>query len=307
MTYGIEPGSIEDRAVGALVGLAVGDALGTSVEFKPRGSFVPVTGMRGGGAFHMPVGGWTDDTSMALALGEALLQDRHLHDPAGVMNRWVEWAEHGAYSHTGTCFDIGGQTSRALHAWRVSARLPEHDTESAGNGGIMRLAPVALAHLDDPAIARAIACRQSDFTHRNHLCRAHAADLAARLVTLITGGASACPAHIASRPEAEVKSTGYVVDTLEASLWACAPADGFAACVLRAVNLGDDADTVGAVTGQLAGGQYGLSGIPDAWVEALAWRDQIIELGRALYRLSCGGAKTGQPYPANSGAGLSEM
>jgi len=88
-TYDIEAGSLEDRAIGALVGLAVGDALGTSVEFNIRGSFPQVTGMRGGGVFELQPGEWTDDTSMALALGEALLQDPAMTDPALVMNRWL--------------------------------------------------------------------------------------------------------------------------------------------------------------------------------------------------------------------------
>jgi len=287
MTHGIEPGTLEDRAVGALVGLAVGDALGTSVEFKPRGTFTPVTGMRGGGAFDMPVGGWTDDTSMALALGEALLQDRALSDAATVMNRWLNWWQYGQYSHTGDCFDIGNQTASALGVWRDQSKLPEHEGWSAGNGGIMRLAPVVLVHLDDLSTAATIAQRQSDFTHRNAICRQIAVGLATTLFRLIHGEmAEIVPSNIASREEAEVKSTGYVLDTFEAALWAFAPTDGFASIVLRAVNLGDDADTVGAVTGQIAGARYGLSGIPTEWVEALIWRDDIIKLGRTLYQLS---------------------
>jgi ADP-ribosyl-[dinitrogen reductase] hydrolase len=104
---GIISGSLEDRAVGALVGLAVGDALGTSVEFMGRGQFLPVTGMRGGGVFQLAPGEWTDDTSMALALGEAMLQDPAMNDPSFVMNRWVNWYHYGMYSHNGTCFYIG--------------------------------------------------------------------------------------------------------------------------------------------------------------------------------------------------------
>ncbi|OYV36837.1 MAG: hypothetical protein B7Z80_14455 [Rhodospirillales bacterium 20-64-7] len=286
MIKAVEAGSVEDRAVGALVGLAVGDALGTSVEFQRRGSFAPVTGMRGGGVFKMPPGGWTDDTSMALALGEALLEDRTLQDPATVMNRWVNWWRDGKFSHTGECFDIGNQTVNALSAWHASGQLPTQDGWSAGNGGIMRLAPAVLAHLDDLSTACAIAARQSDFTHRNPLCRQYALDLAAILIRLIDGISVSVPTEIATRRESDVKSTGYVVDTFEAALWAFASEDCFAATVLRAVNLGDDADTVGAVAGQLAGARYGLSGIPTEWLEVLLWRDEIIAMGRALCRLS---------------------
>ncbi|EKM99110.1 ADP-ribosylation/Crystallin J1 [Acidocella sp. MX-AZ02] len=283
----IEPGTLEDRAVGALVGLAVGDALGTSVEFRPRGSFTPVTGMRGGGAFNMPVGGWTDDTSMALALGEALLQDRTLSDASTLMNNWLSWWQHGHFSHTGDCFDIGNQTASALGTWRDHGTFPEHEGWSAGNGGIMRLAPAVLAHLDTMAAAVHIAQRQSDLTHRNATCRSIAADLATCLFRLIHAETvEIVSPMIASRALADVKSTGYVLDTFEAALWAFAPADGFAAIVLRAVNLGDDADTVGAVAGQIAGAHYGMSGIPTEWLDALIWRDDIIDLGRRLYRLS---------------------
>lgn len=281
----IENGSVEDRAVGAFVGLAVGDALGTAVEFKSRGSFLPVTGMRGGGVFDLKPGEWTDDTSMAIALAEALTQDPNLSNPAFAMNRWVNWAHYGYYSHTGTCFDIGGQTSIALNAWKEFQTLPDHDTNNAGNGGIMRLAPAVLANLHNRGMAIDVARRQSDLTHRNVFCREIAGEMAGILYDLIHGRTeSIVPQSIAERAEVEVKSTGYVVDTFEAALWAYAPQDSFASIVLRAVNLGDDADSVGAVAGQFAGARFGLSAIPPEWLQVLVWRDAIIEKGRGLVR-----------------------
>ena len=288
--FGIEIGSMEDRAVGALVGLAVGDALGASVEFMSRGTFAPVTGMRGGGVFQLQPGEWTDDTSMALALGEALLQDPAMTDPALVMNRWLNWYHYGVYSHNGKCFDIGNQTAANLTNWSRARELPSQDTNSAGNGCIMRLAPVVLANLHQPDQMRDIARRQSDFTHRNAECRdisTKLAELSAACILADRAGIAAkIPGKIAARAEAQVKTTGYVIDTFEAALWAFAPQDGFESIVLRAVNLGDDADTVGAVTGQIAGARYGLSQIPQPWVEVLAWRDEIIEMGRKLFKLS---------------------
>jgi ADP-ribosyl-[dinitrogen reductase] hydrolase len=288
--FDIEVGSMEDRAVGALVGLAVGDALGTSVEFMSRGNFTPVTGMRGGGVFQLKPGEWTDDTSMALALGEALLQDPAMTDPALVMNRWLNWYHHGMYSHNGKCFDIGNQTAKALTNWASLRELPAIDTNSAGNGCIMRLAPVVLASLNQPDRMRDISRRQSDFTHRNAECRDIVIKLADLIAACIHGEAAdiaaKIPSDIAARTETQVESTGYVIDTFEAALWAFAPQDGFENIVLRAVNLGDDADTVGAVTGQIAGGRYGLSQIPEPWVQVLTWRDEIIEMGRKLFKLS---------------------
>jgi ADP-ribosyl-[dinitrogen reductase] hydrolase len=287
MNNGVMPGSREDRAVGSLVGLAIGDALGTPVEFMNRGDFEPVSGMRGGGVFKLRPGEWTDDTSMAIALGEALLLDRMLADPSVAMNRWVNWYHYGMHSHTGTCFDIGQQTARALDAWADARQLPTFDSEGAGNGGIMRLAPAVIANLDNREIAECVAVRQSDFTHRNPICRTVSGELARILFLLIDGDtAGIVPPHVAARPITDVKSSGFVLDTFEAALWAFAPQDGFAATLLRAVNLGDDADTVGAVTGQIAGARYGLSAIPADWLSVLAWRNELIALARKLYASS---------------------
>jgi ADP-ribosyl-[dinitrogen reductase] hydrolase len=265
----------------------VGDALGTSVEFQMRGRFEAVTGMRGGGVFQLQPGGWTDDTSMAIALAEALLGDRSLSDPSSAMNRWVNWFHHGMHSHTGTCFDIGRQTSLALTTWANARQLPERDTDRAGNGGIMRLAPAVIANLDSLDAAEEVAIRQSDLTHRNALCREIAGKLAGTLFRLINGDSEGIvPQPLSERSITDIESSGYVLHTFEAALWAFAPGYGFAPTVLRAVNLGDDADTVGAVTGQLAGAHYGLSAIPPDWLEVLAWRDEIISLGRRLFALS---------------------
>ncbi|GEN61146.1 ADP-ribosylglycohydrolase family protein [Acetobacter nitrogenifigens] len=293
MTENIKPGSIEDRAIGAFVGLAIGDALGTTVEFQPRGSFAPVTGMRGGGVFGLNPGEWTDDTSMALALADAVLENPDLTDPAGVMNRWLRWYIYGDYSHNGRCFDIGLQTSGVLRNWETEGHLPAHDTDSAGNGGIMRLAPAVLAHLDDRDAAIDTARRQSDMTHHNASCRGIAGNMAAILFDLTHGNTEPItPPEITARAERDVQSTGYVVHTFEAALWAFAPQDGFTEIVLRAVNLGDDADSVGAVAGQIAGARYGLGAIPADWLAALAWRDDIIDKARSLIRTHHGGAST---------------
>ena len=175
--------------MGTLVGLAVGDALGTAVEFMSRGSFSPVTDMRGGGVFQLRPGEWTDDTSMAIALAEALSKDRSLADPGFAMNRWVNWYRHGDYSHIGTCFDIGRQTSLALDMWADYQRLPEQDAERAGNGGIMRLSPAVVAKLHDQVAAVDVAQRQSDLTHQNHLYRKTAGQLSEILFRLRLGRA----------------------------------------------------------------------------------------------------------------------
>lgn len=158
--------AIRDRARGALLGLAVGDAVGTTLEFKPRDSYAPLQDMIGGGPFQLQPGQWTDDTAMALALADSLAQDAAL-DPADLMQRFVDWHERGRYSCTGRCFDIGITTRQALGRWAATGNpmAGSTDPKTAGNGSLMRLAPVALRHFRNPAMLRDVAARESRTTH----------------------------------------------------------------------------------------------------------------------------------------------
>jgi ADP-ribosyl-[dinitrogen reductase] hydrolase len=151
-----------DRAVGALVGLAVGDAVGTTLEFTAKPATPVLFDMVGGGPFRLPPGGWTDDTSMALALADSLLHDADL-DPCDLMDRFVSWHETGAYSHTGTCFDIGNTVRAALRHYRDTGDPIAGSTDawSAGNGALMRLAPVAIRHPRDGERRRRVAALQT--------------------------------------------------------------------------------------------------------------------------------------------------
>lgn len=144
-----------DRYRGALLGLAAGDALGTTLEFKRSGSFVPIDDMAGGGPFGLPPGHWTDDTSMALCLAESLVERRGF-DPVDQLERYLRWYRQGHLSSTGRCFDIGNTTREALHRFE-STRQPycgSTSPSSAGNGSIMRLAPVPLAFSQVPEQAK---------------------------------------------------------------------------------------------------------------------------------------------------------
>jgi len=149
------------RARGCLLGLAIGDAVGTTVEFSPRGTFPPVTDMTGGGPFDLPAGAWTDDTSMALCLADSLLA-RGGHDPRDQLARYLRWWREGYRSSTGTCFDIGGTIREALERFEQGGVAPagSDDPRSAGNGAIMRLAPAVLFGFPDTAYAVALAARQ---------------------------------------------------------------------------------------------------------------------------------------------------
>ncbi|MEQ9015740.1 MAG: ADP-ribosylglycohydrolase family protein [Marinovum algicola] len=301
-----------DRALGALVGLAVGDAIGTTLEFTARDSRPPLDDMIGGGPFHLAPGVWTDDTSMALCLADSLIA-RGTLEPADLMERFVAWWRNGENSPTGRCFDIGNTVRAALDRYRRTgeALAGSTDPHSAGNGSLMRLAPIALRWHGDEETAAAMAAEQSRTTHGApaavDACRAYAR-LLVRAINGVTKDAVLAPWHGADlkrldpavaavlagswqdKPRAAIKSSGYVVHSLEAALWAVAGADDFRQAVLDAANLGDDADTVAAIAGQLAGALWGLGAIPGYWREQVAWRADIEARGERLVAAGTGSA-----------------
>lgn len=290
--------AVIDRALGALLGLAIGDALGTTLEFSARDSKAAITGMVGGGPFHLAPGEWTDDTSMAICLAESLIAHGGL-DESDLMERFVRWWRDGENSVNGFCFDIGTTTRSALERYRRDKNpiAGSTNSNSAGNGSLMRLAPVALLWVRNPQAAMHAARRQSATTHRAPAALEACSYFAGLLVEGITSGDKSAvlaprsanePAVRAvalgswNRDRDTIRSSGYVIDTLEAALWSVSRAQSFAEAVLLAVNLGDDADTVAAVTGQLAGAIWGRPGIPRAWLDVLAQRTRIEDLGYQL-------------------------
>ena len=158
--------SLIERYRGALLGLACGDAVGTSVEFQPRGSFPPLTNMVGGGPFHLKPGQWTDDTSMALCLAESLLA-KNGFDAADQMDRYLDWWQHGHLSSTGECFDIGMTVSDALARYKETGQpfAGSSDPHTAGNGSLMRLVPVVLYYFPNRERVRTFAAKSSRTTH----------------------------------------------------------------------------------------------------------------------------------------------
>ncbi len=292
--------SIKDRAIGAFLGLAVGDAVGTTLEFRPRDAQERVEGMVGGGPFDLSAGSWTDDTTMALALAESLAASETL-DCRDLMDRFVSWWRHGEYSCTGSCFDIGNTTSAALARYQRTGDpiAGSTDPRASGNGSLMRLAPVALRFWDDRALLDATAAEQSCTTHAAEeavdACRAFAELLADAIAGSPRTGLLA-PRHFEGapavqqilggnwrgRPRDEISSSGYVIHTLEAAIWSVARTGDFRNAILLAANLADDADTVAAVTGQLAGALYGVSGIPRGWLDRIAWKDRLTDVAHRL-------------------------
>jgi ADP-ribosyl-[dinitrogen reductase] hydrolase len=284
----------KDRAVASLVGLAVGDALGTTIEFSDRDTYPPVNDMVGGGPFELNPGEWTDDTSMALCLAESLIHDPKL-DLDDLFSRFLLWRDHGVNSVNGHCFDIGHTTTNGISAYYFHHTVVNNTEDSdSGNGGIMRLAPAAIVGWQDATVAKDLAVRSSATTHGSEQCIAAAEFLAEYLVNLYAGNdVRPAATHSSIKQIATddytkvdreyIKSTGYVIHTLEAAVWAVANTDSFKDAVLLAVNLGDDADTVGAVTGQIAGAKYGLDNIPESWMNKLYERDRIVDLASSLY------------------------
>ena len=289
------------RARGALLGLGVGDAIGTTVEFKPRGSFEPLSDMVGGGPFHLKPGQFTDDTSMALCLGASLIEKGFdLHDQ---MTRYMRWASEGYMSSNGRCFDIGIATRGALQRFQRDGNplAGSTDPNSAGNGCLMRLAPVPIRYMDQPEEAVRYSEEQARTTHQAPECLGASRLFGELLVRALQGKtkdevlaphalAGKLPTKLEaigqgryrSKSRDSIRGTGYVVDSLEATLWCFAQTDNFRDCILMAANLGDDADTTAAQAGQLAGAFYGESGIPAGWLGKLAMMTSIRDMADAL-------------------------
>ena len=302
--------SIPDRFRGCLLGLATGDALGTTLEFKTPGTFQPIDDMVGGGLLELEPGQWTDDTSMALCLAASLLE-RGGFDALDQMRRYVRWRDDGYMSSTGYCFDIGNTTDAALTRF-VEMGEPFagiRDARQAGNGSLMRLAPVPMYFAGDAAEA---IDRSGDSSRTTHGAD-EAVDACRYFGGLLVGAlggvakdellsANYCPveglwqrsplsgqvAEVADgslkrREPPQIRGTGYVVESMEAALWAFHKSRDFRDGALLAVNLGDDADTTGAIYGQIAGAHYGVQAIPTEWQERLTMCSEIAALADGLF------------------------
>jgi ADP-ribosylglycohydrolase len=303
--------TLEERYRGAIIGLAAGDALGTTLEFKAPGTFEPITDIVGGGPFGLDPGQWTDDTSMALCLAESLIECNGF-DPIDQLNRYLQWKREGHHSSTGRCFDIGRTVLEALTRFERYGEPWSGSTDefSAGNGSLMRLAPVPLFFAADPEMAIARAADSSRTTHGAweaiDACRYFAALIVgavqgkskdALLAPLFTPSEGLwdreplapkirdiASGSFATRNPPDIRGSGYVVESLEAALWAFARSTSFEDGALLAVNLGDDADTTGAVYGQIAGACYGVEGIPAKWKNTLAGLHTLEHFARELVK-----------------------
>ena len=291
------------------MGLAVGDAVGTTNEFKWAGTFEPITDMVGGGPFLLKPGQWTDDTSMALCIADSLLAQGR-YDSFDVMERYQRWFSKGYRSSTDRCFDIGGQVRAALFAFEREQRVPvtAERTTSAGNGAIMRLAPIVIAGFEHREIREIVATAglSARETHYSVEAEAGTEVFAALLVGALLGWA---PEHIinvgwastgpafdemaarvistdpAERASWEAETSGYIVNGLRLAVHGLLDFPSFKDATLAIANMGGDADTNAAIYGQLGGAFYGIEAIPASWRSTLYQGEEIDALARALVDL----------------------
>lgn len=286
---------MKNKIMGGIVGHVVGDALGVPVEFTSRAHCKanPVTGMRGYGTYNQPAGTWSDDSSMLFATMESLVLNK-CFIRSDMMNRFYRWAMHGAYTPHGVAFDIGGTTRTAIARWAVGREeCGLSDEKSNGNGSLMRILPFAIGLANGEIIWCA-----SAMTHA-HMRSIAACFLYSSIVQCVMAdmpladAIKLAMAKYAGAPEIEhyarlnnlqdltedeIRSSGYVVDTLEAALWCALTTDNYKDCVLKAVNLGEDTDTIGAIAGGLAGVMYGFDAIPAEWVNALQRKEYVLDM-----------------------------
>ncbi|MBY6017611.1 ADP-ribosylglycohydrolase family protein [Halomonas denitrificans] len=298
-------------ALGSLLGLAMGDALGTTLEFTPKTAVTPITDIVGGGPFGLEPGQWTDDTSMMLCLADSLIETG-ANDLNDQIARYQRWLSKGENSCTGHCFDIGNTVRAALGRYQQNGDPIAGSTDeySAGNGSLMRIAPIAAFYCrQDVEVAMAAAAESSRTTHGEQRAVEACELMTLLLHRLYTDKArdckndflsaalstfqslrSDCHRQIAallnggviSKPRDAIRGTGFVVDSLEAALWCFAQAENFAQGALLAANLGDDADTTAAIYGMLAGAYWGEGGLPRQWLTQLAWAERLDDRARWL-------------------------
>lgn len=311
---------LKNKFLGCLIGLAVGDAYGTTYEFKNRARMPELPDdIVGGGPFDMKPGEWTDDTSMALCLAESLVEKGWA--PHDQMFRYTKWWQEGYNSVKGECFDIGGATRNALSWYNMTEGQFVQDAQAAGNGVLMRLAAIPMYFFGEDCSETITQCAfQSSMTHPSSQsieCSMLMGAIINKIFsgetdkmkilnfnTMLDGNSRSlydillekykCNSNprieqmkevlYKDSPESLISGDGYCVYTLEAALWAFLSTDNFKDGLKKVVALGDDTDTTGAVYGQIAGAYYGINNIP--WVDKIAWIDKISKLAEDLYEIN---------------------
>lgn len=305
-----------EKVYDGIIGAAIGDALGVPVEFISREELAktPITRMQGYGMYNQPMGTWSDDTSLTLALMDSIAHKQAI-DYHDIMDKFSEWLLYGTYTATEEVFDVGSATSRAIINYGRGINplkcggMSEYEN---GNGSLMRILPVAYYLKKQSGICLSeqmdIVHNISSLTHRHPISLIGCGIYVNAALKLLSGSLPLKEGirqgvqeafryytiqtwenisaydrlkdieSFADLPETEIRSSGYIVDTLEAALWCLINTYSYRECILKAVNLGDDTDTIGAVSGGLAGIYYGADNIPQEWQTAILKRDYIERL-----------------------------
>ncbi|MCY9021131.1 ADP-ribosylglycohydrolase family protein [Priestia megaterium] len=298
--------TLHNKVLSTILGGAVGDALGVPVEFKKRNSF-RITTMIGYGTYNQPKGTWSDDTSLTMCLIDNLIDKQDEYD---LMQKFANYWSDGYWTPYGEMFDIGIATSEAIR--RYKSGLPKEEWGGSaeydnGNGALMRIAPLAFPLRHEPSFTK----RKEEIERIAHVTHRHVRSTLGciiyveLLICLLHGdepfeayekAVNLCQKQLTgteyeqefsayervlnlSLPHVgrnEIQSTGYVVSSLEASIWSFLQSDDYEEAVLTAVNLGEDTDTIGFITGTMAGAYYQLDGIPEEWVCQLAKKEELI-------------------------------
>lgn len=265
----------------AVLGFVVGDAFGVPYEFLKRGTFRVNENMIGYGSHHQPAGTWSDDSSMMLATLFSIVYKQD------TMLNFLDWYKHGEFTPYGQVFDIGGRTAMALNYFEKNLEaMPDIEEIALGNGSLMRILPLAFINCCENSIDVV-----SSYTHPARICR-EACKIYVRIIRGLISGFSLNDmmfesdftdeferlSYISTLNKDDIKSTGYVVDTLEAAIWSILNSNSYKDAIILATSLGDDTDTVAALTGAMAGIIYGAESIPEQWLFNIARLEDIENL-----------------------------
>lgn len=295
---------------GSIFGLAIGDALGVPAEFKKVGTFEPITDFRDSDWFPLPAGHWSDDTAMTLCLANSLIEEKGF-SPKDQMKKYKKWLYEGYCSSTGQSIGVGQTVLRTLlnHKDDESPYATIHSTNSDGNGSLMRIAPIPLFYKNNPIDAMKYAELSSKITHSSVLCSDACKYYSGLIIGALNGISKeellsklyspikdywienklskeieeVAKGSFKEKEPPEIIGSGYVVKSMEASLWAFYNSNSFEEGLLKAVNLGDDADTTGAIYGQLAGAYYGFKNIPERWTKNVSKSRELAKMAKKLF------------------------
>ena len=269
----------------SILGFVVGDTLGVPFEGKRRGTYI-VSGMSSFGTHFQPLGTWSDDTSMTLATMDSIIENSGNIVPDDIMKRFVKWYDDAEYTATDEVFDVGNTTRDAIEHYMMSVEFCCSEKEN-GNGALMRMLPLALCGASDKMVDSV-----SGLTHNHEIskicCKGYVHVVKHLLQSGILdfsvfdfGSVSKNIQKIETLDVSDIRSSGYVVDTLESAFWCAKTTNNYRDCVLKAVNLGGDTDTIAAIAGGIAGIMYGIGGecgVPEEWISCIMKRDWIEKL-----------------------------